>query len=81
MAAIKVYGARWCGKTHQTMDYLNKKHVPFEFIDVEKDPAASEWVKAQNGGKEKKPTLDIDGKVVTEPTDEELEELVRGRAA
>jgi mycoredoxin len=81
MATIKVYGATWCGKTHQTLDYLNKKHVPFQFIDVEKDPAASEWVKKHNGGKEIKPTLDIDGKVVSEPSEEELGELLRGRAA
>jgi mycoredoxin len=48
--------------------------VEYEYVDVEKDAEASKWVKEQNGGKEKKPTLLIDGEVLTTPSDEELDE-------
>jgi hypothetical protein len=30
-------------------------------------------VKAQNGGKEKKPTIDIEGRILAEPTNKELD--------
>ena len=70
---IKVYGAEWCPLTRRTVKHLENLNVEFEYVDVDNDPQASEWVKNQNNGKEKKPTIDIDGKVLTEPTDAELD--------
>jgi hypothetical protein len=46
-------------------------------IYVEADAAASAWVKQQNNGKEKKPTIDIDGDVITSPSPNELEAALR----
>ena len=77
MAEIKVYGADWCGTTTRTLSHLDELGVEYEYIDVEQDAAASEWVKNQNGGKEKKPTLDIAGQVVTEPSNRQLDEILR----
>lgn len=77
MANIKVYGADWCGLTTRTLSHLEDLGLPFDYINVEEDPAASEWVKQQNGGKEKKPTLDIDGQVVTAPSNSQLDEVLR----
>jgi len=74
MANVKVYGADWCPMTSRTLDHLDELGVAYEYIDVEKDPQASKWVKAQNGGKEKKPTVLIDGEVLRTPSDEELDE-------
>ena len=34
-------------------------------------------MRAQNDGKEKKPTLDINGTILTEPDDDELDEVLR----
>lgn len=73
MKTIKVYGADWCPMTHRSIQHLKHRGMPFQYIDVEQDPAASEWVKNQNGGREKKPTIDIDGRVLSEPTNEELD--------
>jgi len=44
---------------------------------VENDREASDWVKQQNNGKEIKPTLDVDGKVLSEPTNRELDAALR----
>jgi glutaredoxin len=70
---VKVYGADWCPMTRRSLDHLRLLGVPFKYIDIENDPAASEWVKRQNHGKEMKPTIDIDGCVLAEPTNEELD--------
>ncbi len=74
---IKVYGADWCSMTTKTLAHLEKVGVPFDYIDVEADEAASQWVKDQNGGKEKKPTLDLGGKVLSEPSNAQLDSALR----
>ena len=73
MAAIKVYGAGRCHMTTDTRDHLDELGVKYEYIDIEKNPAAAKWVREQNDGLEKKPTVDIEGRVLSEPSNEELE--------
>ena len=73
---VKVYGAGWCSMTTRTRKYLDDLGVPYEYIDVEQDASASDWVKSVNGGKEKKPTIDIGGEIVSEPGNAELHALL-----
>jgi len=74
---VKVYGADWCSMTTRTLAHLEQVGVPFDYIDVEADEAASQWVKDQNDGKEKKPTLDVAGTVVITPSNAELEKALK----
>jgi glutaredoxin len=76
MADIKVYGADWCPLTKNTRAHLDELEIPYKYINIDHDKQAAKWVADQNDGKEKKPTLDIDGQVLTEPTDEELDEAL-----
>jgi glutaredoxin len=69
---IKVYGADWCGDTKRTLKYLDNLNIQYDYIDVEKDESASEWVKSQNEGKERKPTLLIGSQVLSVPSEDEL---------
>jgi glutaredoxin len=69
---IKVYGADWCGDTKRTLKYLDDANVKYDYIDVEKDESASEWVKSQNDGKERKPTLLVGSQVLSVPSQDEL---------
>jgi glutaredoxin len=73
MANVKVFGADWCSMTQRTKEHLQHLGVNYEYVNVERDPRASEWVKAQNDGKERKPTLLVNGEVLTTPTNEELD--------
>lgn len=79
MEKIKIYGADWCGMTRRTLMHLDRLGVEYEYIDIDGDGAASEWVKNQNGGKEKKPTLDIGGRVLTTPSNQQLEQALRAQ--
>ncbi len=76
MAKITVYGADWCSMTTHALDFLRDAGVDFEYIDVDDDPEAAEWVKKQNGGKEKKPTIDVDGQVLSTPSNSELKRVL-----
>ena len=71
---IGVYGAYWCKDTVRTRVFLNRHSIPYEYFDVDLDQQALEKVQAWNGGQLSTPTLDIDGRIVTEPSDEELAE-------
>jgi mycoredoxin len=72
MEKVKVYGADWCGDTKRTLKALDNLGVAYDYINVEEDEQASNWVKEQNGGKERKPTLKLGEQVLSVPSDEEL---------
>jgi glutaredoxin len=74
---IKVYGADWCGDTKRTLKYLDNLNVNYEYIDVEKVESASEWVKSQNDGKERKPTVLVGSRVLSVPSESELEAALK----
>jgi mycoredoxin len=63
--------------TKRTLQHLDQKQIPYDYVDIERDGRAAKWVAAQNNGKEKKPTLDIQGYVLTEPSNEELDSVLR----
>jgi glutaredoxin len=75
---VKVYGADWCEDTQATRNQLDSLGVPYQYIDVDEDAQAQEWIKRQNNGKQVTPTVDIDGKILFEPDERELELALRG---
>jgi glutaredoxin len=74
---VKVYGADWCADTRHTLEHLRGLGVAHRYIDIEQDAEARAWVSAHNDGKERKPTLDIAGQVLSVPTDRELDSALR----
>ena len=74
---VKVYGTDWCADTQHTIKHLKELGVAFKYVNVERDETARQWVAQHNDGKERKPTLDIAGQVLSVPTDRELESALR----
>ena len=79
MFGVKVYGADWCEDTRHAREFLDRLGVKYQYVDIERDEAAAAWVRGQNGGKERKPTVDIAGQVLTVPSDHELTSALRER--
>ena len=77
MDTVKVYGADWCEDTQETRAHLDALGVNYQYIDVDADPQAKQWVKEQNGGKQQTPTVDIGGRILIEPENAELDEALR----
>jgi glutaredoxin len=77
MDKVKVYGADWCGDTKRTLRFLDGLRVAYDYVDVEQDEQASLWVKQQNDGKERKPTVKVGEQVLSVPTETELESALR----
>ena len=74
---VKVYGADWCADTRRTLDLLDRLGVTYEYVNVELDEDAAQWVKEHNDGKELKPTLDVAGQILSVPSDRELTSALR----
>jgi glutaredoxin len=51
--------------------------VSYQYINIEKDGEAAQWVRRHNEGKERKPTIKIGDRVLTVPGDGELESALR----
>jgi glutaredoxin len=74
---VEVYGADWCVDTQRTRRHLDSLGIAYQYINIEQDQQASAWVKQQNEGKERKPTVKIGQQVLAEPSNPELERALR----
>lgn len=79
MTPIRIYGAEWCEDTAATCSHLDLLGIPYDYIDIDRDPEAAAWVCRHNAGRQRTPTVDVDGQIVTEPSNIQLETLLRGK--
>ncbi|HYH86669.1 MAG TPA: glutaredoxin domain-containing protein [Pyrinomonadaceae bacterium] len=79
MFGVKVYGANWCEDTQRTRAFLERLGVAYEYVNVESDERAGAWVREHNDGKERKPTVDVAGQILSVPTDHDLTSALRER--
>jgi mycoredoxin len=79
MLHVKVYGADWCEDTRRSREFLERLGVPYDYVDIERDAAGAEWVRSHNDGKERKPTIDVGGQILSVPDDHELTAALRER--
>jgi mycoredoxin len=77
MDKVVVYGADWCGDTQRTLRQLDNLKVAYDYVNVEGDERAALWVKEQNDGKERKPTVKVGRQVLSVPSDAELKSALR----
>ncbi len=74
----RFYGAMWCGDTRRARAWFDKNNVPYEWIDIEQNEEAAEFVKSVNNGMRSIPTIIFpDGSQLTEPSTRKLEEHAR----
>jgi thioredoxin reductase (NADPH) len=73
MAKIKVYGAPWCPDCKRSKQFLAEQRVPYDWIDIDKEPSAADVVREKNNGKQIIPTIVFeDGSFLAEPPNDEL---------
>jgi len=70
---IKVYATDWCGDCYRAKYFLDQKHIPYHWIDIDKSERAKKFVMEQNQGKIIVPTIIFqDGTMLIEPSTDEL---------
>ncbi len=70
---ITIYGAPWCPDCRRSKQFLGEQRIPYEWIDIDKDRAAADFVREKNDGRQIIPTIVFaDGSLLAEPSNDEL---------
>ncbi|HEV8633063.1 MAG TPA: glutaredoxin domain-containing protein [Chloroflexota bacterium] len=73
MEPITLYATTWCGGCWRVKAFLDRRGVPYRWVDIDQTPGAEDIVMRINRGFRSVPTLVFsDGGTLTEPTSREL---------
>lgn len=61
---VKIYTTSGCPYCQQAKDYLTEKGVPFEVVDVGKDPQALQEMRKISGGGRSVPVISVGDEVI-----------------
>jgi mycoredoxin len=66
---LTMYTTPWCGYCRNLKNQLARAGIEMAEVDIERDPAAAEFVMSVNGGNQTVPTVVFpDGSVATNPS-------------
>ncbi|MEN6299297.1 MAG: glutaredoxin domain-containing protein [Anaerolineaceae bacterium] len=72
-AEIIFYATEWCPDCIRSRKLLEINHVPYQWINIDKDKTAKQYVRNINHGNASVPTIVFpDGSILVEPSDAEL---------
>jgi len=77
MAEVIVFGADWCGDCIRAKRLLDERNVDYTWRDIVAQPELADQVVKYNieagfGPKRRIPIILIDGKILSEPSNEDL---------
>jgi mycoredoxin len=79
---LTMYSTSWCGYCHRLKSQLDREGIGYDVVDIERDPAAAEFVMSVNGGNQTVPTLKFDdGSALTNPTVVQVKEKLAAISA
>ena len=68
-ATVTMYSTQWCGYCHRLRSQMDREGIPYEVVDIERDPSAADIVANHNRGNHTVPTLVYsDGSAHTNPS-------------
>ena len=73
---IVVYGAEWCADCHRAKRLLDDYKIAYDYFDIDEDTAKKAEMLELNGGKNTIPTIKIGDKILLEPTNDQLLEVL-----
>lgn len=72
---LLVYGTKWCGDCFRAKLVLDRNQIKYQWIDINKDSAAKDFVGQVNGGNFVVPTIVFqDGTILAEPSTRQLKQ-------
>lgn len=74
---VRIVGHRWSPESHQLKDFLARNHVPYQYLDIELDPAAQALLAQHGHDASQLPFVVLTGgEVVQPPTTAQIAERV-----
>ncbi len=65
---VAIYGNRWCGITQLIRRALDRAGIPYDYVDLDENPAVRTRLQALTGGRLRTPVVHIDGEWLMEPS-------------
>jgi mycoredoxin len=79
--SVTMYTTPWCGFCRRLKSQLAREGIEVAEIDIERDPAAADYVMSVNGGCQTVPTIVFpDGTALTNPSAAQVQERLRALA-
>jgi mycoredoxin len=67
--SVTMYSTTWCGYCRRLKSQMEREGITYAEVDIERNPAAAEYVMSVNGGNQTVPTVVFpDGSALTNPT-------------
>jgi mycoredoxin len=76
---ITVYGRPGCAISQILRRWLDRRGIPYQYVDVDRDPRARSRIEWLTGGRARSPTVVVGGDVLVQPTIDELQWALRSR--
>ncbi len=77
-----MYTTPWCGYCHRLQGQLDREGIPYDVVDIEREPSAAKLVMAVNNGNQTVPTLVYaDGSAHTNPSVAQVKQKLAAIAA
>ena len=68
-ATLTMYSTTWCGYCRRLKSQLERDGIEYTEVDIERDPAAADFVMKVNGGNQTVPTVHFpNGAALTNPS-------------
>lgn len=74
---VVMYGSLWCGFTQRAIAFMDKLGVPYEYVDLDSDAEAEALVASWNNGRSIRPTFDIAGEHMVNPSPHQIEAALK----
>jgi mycoredoxin len=75
---LTMYTTPWCGYCRRLKAQLAREGIELAEVDIERDPAAADYVMSVNGGNQTVPTVVFpDGMAMTNPSAAQVRERLR----
>lgn len=75
---VRMYTTIWCGFCRRLKSQLAREGIELTEIDIERDPAAADYVMSVNGGNQTVPTVVLpDGTALTNPSAAQVAQRLR----
>jgi mycoredoxin len=75
MAQVEVYGTDWCEETCRVREQLDRRGVPYRYVNVSRDRQAEAWLRGRYHGWLRTPTIRVGEQVIAAPSEAELRGL------
>ena len=78
---VTMYTTPWCGFCRRLKSQLAREEIEVAEVDIERDPAAADYVMSVNGGNQTVPTVVFpDGTALTNPSAAKIRERLAALA-